>query len=269
MRSFGSMTTRETPHVVFGDDLSAGADVAWLWINSQTWSGWELSVVTAEPPIVGTVVPEELSVLHEDDGRPRRPTIAASRFEDVRFLRAAVDPRLALSSCGDASLLVVGAASSGLGPHHIGSTAEWLLQDPAVPTAIARNGRPVRTALICADGSAHAAEAASSLAGMPWLSGLRVEVLAVDDHRNDCKAAVDAVEAIFDGRDVDLVSSTRKSRSPHREIIEVAGAGAIDLIVLGNQGMSGLRRRVLGSTASAVVRHARCSVLVAQAPATD
>lgn len=38
-----------------------------------------------------------------------------------------------------------------------------------------------------------------------------------------------------------------------------------DLVVLGTRGLSGLRRAVMGSTASAVVHHARCSVLVGRA----
>lgn len=253
-----------TSHVVFGDDSSPGADVAWLWIISQRWPGWRLSVVTADRPPLGEVVAPEDATLHPVDGEPSRALVGDAAFDRVGFLTARLDPRVALASVDDAGLVVVGAAKSGIGRHHIGSTAEWLLQDPDVATVVARSGRTVRSALVCADGSDHAVAAAASLAAMPWIGGTRIHVLSVDDGRTDCAGAVTSVEAAFDGLDVELDHSTRVARSPHREIIDVVATSSIDLVVLGNQGLSGLRRRILGSTASAVVRFAPCSVLVAE-----
>ena len=37
--------------LVFGDDGSSGADVAWLWVNEQVWPGWRIEVVAVEPAI--------------------------------------------------------------------------------------------------------------------------------------------------------------------------------------------------------------------------
>ena len=42
-----------------------------------------------------------------------------------------------------------------------------------------------------------------------------------------------------------------------------------ELVAMGTRGIGGLRRMLLGSTASAVVHHAPCSVLVAHARDTD
>lgn len=42
---------------------------------------------------------------------------------------------------------------------------------------------------------------------------------------------------------------------------------SIDLVVMGTHGRTGVPRVVLGSVAEKVVRHARCSVLVARARA--
>ena len=36
--------------VVFGDDSSLAADIAWLFINSQRWPGWRLEVIAAHRP---------------------------------------------------------------------------------------------------------------------------------------------------------------------------------------------------------------------------
>jgi nucleotide-binding universal stress UspA family protein len=50
--------------------------------------------------------------------------------------------------------------------------------------------------------------------------------------------------------------------SPADLIIEQAGKGNFDLIVMGHQGKKGLSRFLIGSVAARVVRHAPCSVLV-------
>jgi nucleotide-binding universal stress UspA family protein len=53
-------------------------------------------------------------------------------------------------------------------------------------------------------------------------------------------------------------------RPVYAEIVRRAELGQVDLIVVGNQGASGLARVVLGSVADKVVRHAHCPVLVAR-----
>jgi nucleotide-binding universal stress UspA family protein len=50
--------------------------------------------------------------------------------------------------------------------------------------------------------------------------------------------------------------------SPADEIVQVAFTEAVDLIVLGSRGLTGKTRSFLGSTASQVVAHAPCSVMV-------
>lgn len=143
---------RSMPRLVLGDDGSPGADLAWLWVNSQRWPGWELVVLTADPPPYGTPVPAEESEPHTAEGPPSRTTFADPGFGAVRFLTARADPRTALTTCPDVTALVVGAAGDGgLGPWHLGSTTEWLLHGPPAPMVVARAGRPVRKALVCAD----------------------------------------------------------------------------------------------------------------------
>jgi nucleotide-binding universal stress UspA family protein len=47
-----------------------------------------------------------------------------------------------------------------------------------------------------------------------------------------------------------------------KDIVEYAEEKKIDLIVIGSRGMSGLKRMLLGSIASGVVKYAHCPVLV-------
>jgi universal stress protein A len=49
---------------------------------------------------------------------------------------------------------------------------------------------------------------------------------------------------------------------PFEEIVLMANAPDIDLIIIGSHGRSGIRRLLLGSTAERVVEHAPCPVLV-------
>jgi nucleotide-binding universal stress UspA family protein len=46
------------------------------------------------------------------------------------------------------------------------------------------------------------------------------------------------------------------------EIIEYSEAHRIDLIIVGSRGMSGIKKMLLGSTASGIVTYAHCPVLV-------
>lgn len=50
------------------------------------------------------------------------------------------------------------------------------------------------------------------------------------------------------------------------EIVRVAEEQNVDLIVISSHGRTGLGRIIFGSTAEAVVRHARCPVLVVKPP---
>jgi universal stress protein A len=50
------------------------------------------------------------------------------------------------------------------------------------------------------------------------------------------------------------------------EIVRVAHEREVDLIVISSHGRTGLGRMIFGSTAEAVVRHAKCPVLVVKPP---
>jgi nucleotide-binding universal stress UspA family protein len=253
------MTSR--PTIVFGDDGSPGADIAWLWINSQRWPGWRLEVVHAELPPIGPPVPPERSHAHPwNPPAPRRP-FAESLLAAVVQLRAEQDPRLALER--DASLLVIGARGAGfLKALHLGSTAEWLMLHPPAPLLVARRGRPVRRVLLCHDGSVHAERATSALASVPWIDQPRIVLLWADDYR--CAAAPE-LESIAEtlraaGAQVEI---ERRSGRPTAVILDQVDEHEADLVVMGTRGLTGIERLRVGSTAGAVARAAPCSVLLA------
>lgn len=62
--------------------------------------------------------------------------------------------------------------------------------------------------------------------------------------------------------EVRAVSALRKSDSPADEIVKYASEQAIDLIVIGTHGRSGVAHLLMGSVAENVVRSAPCPVLI-------
>lgn len=55
--------------------------------------------------------------------------------------------------------------------------------------------------------------------------------------------------------------------SPYQEIVEIAKARQVDLIIMGTHGRTGLRHMLMGSVAEKVVQLASCPVLVTRQPA--
>jgi len=252
----------ETRTLVFGDDLSPAADLAWLFINTQRWPGWQLEVVTAQPPKTpGVVLPHEATELHRWQPQHPRAAIAEAGFVHVADLTATGDPRVVLSRQSD--LLVIGPRGPGLlKALHLGSTADWLLLHPPAPLVIARHGHAVQRVVVCTDGSPHARRVIDVVAGLPWLDQTTITVVAIDDGRIDPDAAVaDARrQLVATAAAVDVhLDRGEPTAAIHGYLTEAAP----DLVALGTRGLTGLRRLRLGSTASAVARTAACSVLVA------
>lgn len=248
--------------LVFGDDGSACADVAWLWLVEHRWDGWSVDVVTALDPPLGPPPSAEERTPHEwQPPQPRRSTPGAG-VGPVRHLVATGDARVVLLAPAD--LTVIGGQGRGmLASMRLGSTAEWLVHDPSSPLVVARHGRRTERVLVGSDGSAHAAVAIAALASLPWLEGVAIRVLVVDDGTVDRAAAVGAAQAL-DGRGADVTVVERRGR-PTPTVLDEIDAWAPDLVVLGTRGLSGWQRLRLGSTTNAVLRATDCSVLVANA----
>jgi nucleotide-binding universal stress UspA family protein len=250
--------------IVFGDDGSAAADVAWLWLNSHSWPGWVVTVVHAElPDLTRLPIDAGLTSLHEWQPRRPRQNFAEACFAEVRHLTALADPRIVLWSCQDAGLVVVGPHGPGLlKAVHLGSTAEWLLVRPPAPLLIVKSARPVRSVLACMDGSPSAWRAVRALAALPWLSTVSVTVLGAEDGRAEVLAAVPAAAAelrVVAGEVQERIAGGPATTAIH----DVLDRMDVDLVVLGTRGHTGLKHLLLGSTASHVARAAQCSVLVA------
>jgi nucleotide-binding universal stress UspA family protein len=255
-----------TGTVLFGDDGSASADLAWMWINAQQWRGWTVDALTAVPDRDAGH-----GAMPWQPEHPRQP-LPASGLASLRFWRSAADPRAALVEYPDKDLIVVGPRGKGLFKAlHLGSTAEWLMHAPPAPLVIARRGMPVRTALVCTDGSAGALAGAQAFGTMPWLADVNVTVVAVHQVGLDAAAAAAETGALLEGRARSVMA---KDVAPNETavfyhvrdiILSLLQTTGADLVVVGSRGLSSWQAARAGSIASSLAAHAPCSVLMARA----
>lgn len=250
--------------LLFGDDGSANADAAWLWINSHEWPGWVIEILTA--------------VHGKDDHAPDHPRALLNPAVAAGVTQEVVDgdPRVALLTHAEQKdLLVIGARGRGiLKDLHLGSTAEWLIHGSPTPMVVVRGGHRTRRVLVAHDDSTSSRAAVEAFLSCPWAATTEVRVLSVAELGGDLTLAAAAADRIR-GRvgSVEAVTVSPEDvpafTRPRDLILESAGEWEADLIVLGRTGLAGwdaanewgLRRAGRGATG--VASHATCSVLLA------
>lgn len=252
------VTGTETGPIVFADNGSPAADLAWLWLISHRWTGWQLRAMTAHD----TLFPG--SSRREVRDVPRQPPDEAG-FAGWDHIYLEGDPRVVLAQRSDAAFLVLGCRHrSHVAGVLAGSTVEWLLVRPPVPLLVARHGRTTRSALICVDGSQDANRAVATFLSFPWSAEVAVTLLTVNDGVSDAVTSLRDAAALFPEHPAParqwLVGS------PHHVIPPFAHSRGFDLVVLGTRGRTGLRRQVLGSTVASVLRDTDANLLVASDP---
>jgi len=144
------------------------------------------------------------------------------------------------------------------------------------------------TIVVGTDGSARADEAVDHAIDLARSLGSRLHIVhAVDDRPHESatmsaatRARLEADRSLDQG---DVVTATALARAaakgvtgqghnPRGEAVDallaVAAAEAADLIVVGNKGMSGLRRFVLGSVPSRLARRCAATLLIVDTDAS-
>jgi nucleotide-binding universal stress UspA family protein len=243
-------------HLVFGDDGSAGADVAWLWINSHCWTEWHLQAVTATAFLAVRDQPGSHVPLPE----PRRPFTEAD-FTWFNHEYPEQDPRLALSI--EADLIVIGTRGPGvLKALHLGSTAEWLAVRPPAPLLIARHGHRTHTVLLAHDGSPDAWEVTTALTNLPFIGQLAVTVVVVDDGVIDSDPILDQAAQTIQLSGA-TVATQRLAGDPSDMLGDLVQRLAPDVVAVGTRGRLRTEHLRLGSVSRSLL-HTPCSALIAR-----
>ena len=114
--------------------------------------------------------------------------------------------------------------------------------------------------LIATDGSATAGHAADVGADVAKASKAELLILHVGDPKDGKKVLAQAEKALSAAKI--NISTKSVSGDPADMICEVAEREGVDLIVVGNKGMTGAKRFLLGSVPNQVSHHSPCNVLI-------
>jgi nucleotide-binding universal stress UspA family protein len=148
------------------------------------------------------------------------------------------------------------------------ATAKVIGHAPCKVLVVPRAARiEYRNLLVAADGSEHSLAAASEAIGIAKRCGSNIIAVSVGNSEGelaDAKTNAGRVVEMAqkDGVPVQALTPIGK---PHDIIVETAGGRAVDLIVMGTYGETGLRKIMMGSTTEKVIGHAACAVLVVKA----
>lgn len=122
----------------------------------------------------------------------------------------------------------------------------------AVELATAVGGR---LEIVCAyepvPGARLRSEAQQAPADVQWMIG----------PREDVDATLAAAAELAQGAGVDAAVHARQG-DPANAILDVAEETGADLVVIGNKGMTGAKRFLLGSVPNKISHHAPCGVLI-------
>jgi len=127
-----------------------------------------------------------------------------------------------------------------------------------------------RKILVATDGSEHSIAAAAEALGIAKRYGSDIIAVSAAHSDIELKKAETNVGRIVEMAQKDgipVAALTPIGRSDD-VIVETAGGRAVDLIVMGTYGKTGLRKMLMGSTTERVIGHAACAVLVVKAKQT-
>ena len=92
-------------------------------------------------------------------------------------------------------------------------------------------------------------------------SGISGDISHTINPREDVQLVLGNAAAVAKKADVEVVTHPREG-DPADAILDVAEENDADLVLVGNKGMTGARRFLLGSVPNNVSHHAPCSVII-------
>ena len=212
---------------------------------------------------------EERSKLSRERGRlllQQAQQFAASAGADavVRMRHGGVSDTL-LELENDVRLFVVGKRGehADFARGHLGSEVERIVRSVHRPLLVAsREFRPVKRALIAFDGSATTRKAVEMVTASPLFRGLQVHVVTVGKGDPGVSAAgLDWARGTLTDAGID-VTARAIAGEPEDAIAAYVRDEAVDLLVMGAYGHSRIRRLIVGSTTTEMLRNCQIPVLL-------
>jgi nucleotide-binding universal stress UspA family protein len=285
--------------ILLAHDLSAASARAADLFASTAWPATTVLRIVSSPVGVGPPA-SSFAQLREirAQSRDARHLIATAHQRVARDLRKAgvvVETRMISGKPGSAivaeaerfgaDLIVVGARQQGsISATLLGSVSRAVVEDASCSVLVARDSTALRV-LLATDGSEAARLGTTIVATWPLFAAARVTVLGVGEMPGYARVVLSDVEqqAAISGTVALVTADTRNTvdaavqeldggrrkvegeirlGDAQREIITAARRWPADMVVLGCNGQSLLRRLVLGSVARRVLDGVESSVLV-------
>lgn len=143
---------------------------------------------------------------------------------------------------------------------HLGSQLERVARAVQRPLLVAaRSFRPIRNILIAFDGSPTTRKGVQMIAASPLFTGLRIQVALAGSgsQRRDLAWAQEHLAGAGLDAEAQLLPG-----DPEQAIAGAVEAGNIHLLVMGAYGHSRIRRLIVGSTTTALLRTCKVPVLL-------
>ena len=161
----------------------------------------------------------------------------------------------------DTRLLVLGKHDENLG-EHIGSRLETLARSLQRPMLIATaEFKAPERIMIAFDGSATSHKVLDMVAGSPLFVGLPCHVVMIGADNKANRGQLEWARHTLEASDFD-VTTALEAGEVERVLCNYRAANDIDMLVMGAYGHSVIRRFLLGSTTTSVIRSASVPVLL-------
>jgi len=282
-----SFSRRPLTNVLVATDLSSGSELAVARaLLLPCGAGAErlfLHVVggNADSPVARA---EEVVLAHHlDEARRLAARGGGPAVADRDVASSTVRGRASTEIVGaarrqKAGLIVLGRhGESSVRATHLGSTVEGAIRRAQTSVLVVSQpvSGPYRRALVAVDFSdtsrlaidltLRLTDADTSSIDVLHVVGGREDGLpqdlAANDQEQEARTRLEAFFTAFAGAGVDFTPIVERG-DPRDVIVDAAAARGCDLIVLGARGRASLQRFLIGSVTEAVVRAARCDVLV-------
>jgi nucleotide-binding universal stress UspA family protein len=208
--------------------------------------------------VVGSTRRALIAALPDDSESPRIvPVLDASIARGLHEVATA----------NNADYLVLGSSHhSRIGRILIGGSVELAVDHAPCPVAVAppgfRDVEQMAPAVIgCAyDGSVASVDALHAAVDLARAGSMPLRILAVGDDVGEVLADGEKLAAEF-GLGTVGIEPVALAGNPARNLVAESDGG-IGMLVMGSRGLGPVRRALLGSVSTAVIRNARCPVLV-------
>ncbi|MEZ6187850.1 MAG: universal stress protein [Planctomycetota bacterium] len=195
---------------------------------------------------------------------------AGVEVDTPRVLRGARPAGILLeqAKAWGASWVVIGAAERGGWERLLGTCAEALCRESAVPVLVVPERGPSWTRVLCAvDGSEPARAALTVAMDLARSYSAPLSLLYVEVDGEAQRQAADEVMRSLGLHEVEVDVLSRRGASVPEVIVAAQQETGADVLVLGTAGRTGLGRILRPNTAEALLRKLPCALLVAPATA--